>query len=203
MAVAHIVEPSPVTTGQPPRKRWTRAECEKLEMYGLIDGHHYELVEGELIDTMGKNRPHTVVCMLLMRWLGRAISDERGQLEGAIDVSPADHPTSEPQPDVALLAQPVESFLDRNPTADQVQLLIEVADTSLAFDTGVKARLYARAAIADYWVVDIHARRLLVFRNPVGNAYQTITAYDAQESVSPLAAPQAALRIADILPIEN
>ena len=77
MAVAHIVEPSPVTTGQPPRKRWTRAECEKLEMYGLIDGHHYELVEGELIDTMGKNRPHTVVCMLLMRWLGRAISDER------------------------------------------------------------------------------------------------------------------------------
>ena len=194
---------STAIVAQPPRKRWTREECEKLEMYGLLELERYELIEGELIDTMGKNRPHTIVCMLLMRWLGRAISDERVQLEGVIDVSPEDRPTSEPQPDLALLMKPVESYLDGHPAADQVQLLIEVADSTLAFDASVKAGLYARAGIADYWVVDINARRLLVFRNPVDGQYRAATAHAADESVSPLAAPDAQLRINDILPAEN
>ncbi len=194
---------TPATDSQPPRKRWTRDECEKLEMYGLLELQRYELIEGELIDTMGKNRPHTIICMLLMRWLGRAISDERVQLEGVIDVSPEDRPTSEPQPDLALLMKPVESYRDGHPAADQVQLLIEVADSSLAFDSSVKAGLYARARIADYWVVDINSRRLLVFRNPVDGEYRTATMHTADESVSPLAAPEAQLRINDILPAEN
>jgi len=203
MAVAHIVEPQALPAGQPPRKRWTRAECEQLVQVGLLDPQRYELIEGELIDQMGKNRPHTIVCMLLMRWLGRAVSDERLQMEAVIDVSPEDQPTSEPQPDVVLLAAPVETYRLGHPAATQVQLLIEVADTSVAFDTTTKARLYARAGIADYWVVDVNARRLLVFRDPLGGSYQTITQYEAAESVSPLAAPEASLRIDDILPTEN
>lgn len=202
MAVAHIVEPSPVTTGQPPRKRWTRAECEKLEMYGLLDGHRYELIEGDLIDKMGKNQPHIIWLTLIQTWF-QALFPGQVLAEATLAVSPENDPSSEPQPDLMVVRRSILSFLTSRPRPADVALLIEVADTSLAFDTGVKARLYARAAIADYWVVDINARRLLVFRNPLGDAYQTITEYDAQESVSPLAAPQAALRIADILPAEN
>jgi Uma2 family endonuclease len=201
MAIAASVEP--VASVLPPRKRWTREECAKLEKYGLLDAQRYELIEGELIDKMGKNRPHTIVCMLLMRWLGRAISDERVQLEGAIDVSPEDLPISEPEPDLVLLMNPVESYRDRHPGPDQIQLLIEVADASLAFDLNVKAPLYARAGIVEYWVIDINARRLLVFRHPVEGEYRSTTKYAANDNVSPLAAPNAQLHIKSILPPEN
>lgn len=202
MAVAHIVEPSPALTGQPPRKRWTRAECERLERHGLIDGQRYELIEGDLIDKMGKNQPHIVWLALIQVWF-HGVFPGSVLAEATMDVSPEDNPSSEPQPDLMVLRRPITSFLSQRPRATDVALLLEVSDTSLTFDTGIKARLYARAGIADYWVVDINARRLIVFRDPDGGEYQTITDHAAHEQVRPLAASPAALCLADILPTEN
>ena len=193
---------SRATDSNPPRKRWTRAECEKLEMYGLLELERYELIEGELIDTMGKNQPHIIWLTLIQTWFNR-LFPECVLAEATLDVSPADEPTNEPQPDLMVLRRPIISFLTIRPRAADVALLIEVADSSLAFDAIVKAGLYARAGIADYWVVDINARRLLVFRNPEVGQYRTATTHAADESVSPLAAPAAQLRINDILPAEN
>jgi len=201
MAVAHIVEPQALPAGQPPRKRWTRTECELLELHGFLRGR-FELIDGELIDKMGKNQPHIVWLALIQNWFERFFAG-RVLAEATMDVSPVDQPTSEPQPDLMVLRSPIVSFLARRPCPADVQLLIEVADTSVAFDTTIKAGLYARAGIADYWVVDINARRLLVFRDPLDGSYQTITQYEAAENVSPLVAPEASLRIDDILPTEN
>ena len=193
---------SSATDSHPPRKRWTRAECEKLEMYGLLELERYELIEGELIDTMGKNQPHIIWLTLIQTWFNR-LFPACVLAEAMLDVSPADEPTNEPQPDLMVLRRPIISFLTIRPRAADVALLIEVSDVSLAFDADIKARLYARAGIADYWVVDIRTRRLMVFRNPVDGEYRTATTHAADESVSPLAAPEAQLRINDILPAEN
>jgi Uma2 family endonuclease len=70
----------------------------------------------------------------------------------------------------------------------------------ISFDLKIKAALYARAGVPEYWVLDVAGRRLLVHRNPQSGTYADVAAYSEQESVSPLAAPQAQFRVADAFP---
>lgn len=81
-----------------------------------------------------------------------------------------------------------------------VRLLIEISDSTLAFDLGTRANLYARAEIADYWVVDIAGRRSLVRRAPNGGSCSSVTAYTEGAALAPLAAPHAILQLAAVLP---
>jgi len=114
---------------------------------------------------------------------------ERQNLAAPIDVAPEDNPTNEPEPDVIVLKRQLSHFL-----------VVEIADTSLNFDLTTKAALYARAGIAEYWVLDVTGRRLLVHRDPKSSEYASIVAYGERESVAPLAAPQAEFRVADAFP---
>jgi Uma2 family endonuclease len=86
----------------------------------------------------------------------------------------------------------------RDPGPSEVLLLVEVADTTLDFDTTTKAGLYARAGIADYWVLDVNKSRIIVHREPVGGEYRSLTVYESEEPVSPLAAPEASFRWTDM-----
>ncbi len=76
----------------------------------------------------------------------------------------------------------------------------EVADTSLEFDTGTKARLDAAAGIADYWVVDLASRTVIVFRDPRGGRYETRSTFRDHATIGPLALPTARLLPADLFP---
>jgi Uma2 family endonuclease len=76
--------------------------------------------------------------------------------------------------------------------------VIEVADTSLDFDTTVKAGLYAAAGIPDYWVIDLVSRGVIVFRGPRSGAYETRSTHRGDEFASPLALPSAALSPAEL-----
>ena len=80
--------------------------------------------------------------------------------------------------------------------------MVEVADSSLRFDTGEKLAWYAAAGVPEYWVLDVNGRQLLVYRDPdpAGRTYRTQLTFAEAESVSPLAAPTASLRVADLLP---
>jgi len=81
-----------------------------------------------------------------------------------------------------------------------VVLLVEIANTTLGFDLTTKARLYARAGIADYWVVDVPWRRIIVHRDPVDGEYRMVVSYAEGELVSPLAAAGTELRVREIFP---
>jgi Uma2 family endonuclease len=81
---------------------------------------------------------------------------------------------SEPQPDLALLRPRPDFYASRQPLPADVLLLIEVADSTLAKDRSVKAKLYARAGIAAYWVVDVAARAVWVHSGPSPAGYQAI-----------------------------
>ena len=85
--------------------------------------------------------------------------------------------------------RPSQSIRSGNAPAADIRLLVEVADTSLTLDLRTKAALYARAAIADYWVVDINSRQLIVHRDPREGRYESVLVYSDSESVAPLAAP--------------
>lgn len=75
---------------------------------------------------------------------------------------------------------------------------MEISDTSLSFDLSVKAMLYARAGIPEYWVLDVNGRQLFVHRDPSPIGYGSVIAYGEAESVSPLAAPERSLLVIDI-----
>ena len=184
----------------PPRKRWTRAECEAIEALGLFEQERLELVEGELISKMGKNRPHVNSLTLLLAWLMRTLGEQFVNPEAPIDVAPEDNPTNEPEPDVIVLKRELSHFLSGNPRPEDLRLVVEVADTSLNFDLTTKAALYARAGVTEYWAPDVTRRRLLVHRDAKVSRYASIIAYSEHEGVAPLAAPQAEFRVADAFP---
>ena len=179
------------------RKRWNREEykqlCEARPM------PHLELVEGELIDKMGKNWPHISALTLLHGWLIGVFGLRMVHQEASIDVSPEDNPTSQPEPDLIATKDDLASYVDKGrPAPQDLLLVIEVADSSLHLDLVDKAGLYARAGIADYWVLVIPSRRMIVHRDPRNGAYGSVASFGAEEQIAPLAAPDAFLRIGDV-----
>src|SRR5690348_16258963 len=95
----------PVPT-EPLRKLWARSECAALESAGFLDRKRLELVDGELIRKIPKNRPHANALAILYDWAIRVFGGRYINSETPIDVSPEDNPTSEPEPDIIILNRP-------------------------------------------------------------------------------------------------
>jgi Uma2 family endonuclease len=186
----------PVHT-DPPRKRWTRAECATLESSGLWDQQRLELVHGELISKMGKKRPHVNALVAVQAWLARTFGEQFVNPKAPIDVAPEDNPRNEPEPDLVVLARPSREFRDANPRPADLRLVVEISGSTLGFDLTTKAELYTRAGIVEYWVVDVAARRLIVHRDPGQGLYRSVTAYSEEETVVAIASPQEEFRVAD------
>jgi Uma2 family endonuclease len=79
-----------------------------------------------------------------------------------------------------------------------LSLVVEIADSTLRFDLSVKALLYARAGIVEYWVVDLTGRQLIVHRDPDAGSYRSVAAYSEHERVAPLESPQHELLVSDL-----
>ncbi len=173
----------PVPT-DPPRKRWTRAECATLESLGLWDQQRQELVHGEMISKMGKKRPQVNALVAVQAWLVRTFGEQFVNPEAPIDVAREDNPTNEPEPDLVVLARPSREFLDANPRPADLRLVVEISGSTLGFDLTTKAELYARAGIVEYWVIDVAAPRLIVHRDPRQGLYGSVTAYSEEETVT-------------------
>jgi len=180
----------------PPRKRWTRSEYEELPSI-LLDGQRLELIEGELIDKMGKKPPHVNSVALLLEWLFGVFGARFVLQEAPINVAAEDNPSSEPEPDLIVLKVDLSHFISKKPQPGDLHLAVEVADSTIGFDLRTKAHLYARAGIVEYWVLDVTGRRMIVHRDPQGGTYGSVVAYGADESVAPLAAPDSRLLVSD------
>ncbi len=121
-----------------------------------------------------------------------AFGTEHVQMETPIDVSADDNPFSEPEPDLIVTAKRCREY-DTNPGPEEIRLLIEVSDSTVNYDLKRKAPLYARAGIADYWVVDIPAKLVHVHRNPLRGKYTSIRKHSFQSGINPLAKPDSAI----------
>ena len=100
-----------------------------------------------------------------------------------------------------MTAQPASVYLASDtPPASDIRLVVEISDSTLAYDQNEKGPLYAAAGIAEYWIVDVNTRRLLVYRDPQPAGYASLQTLRATESVSPLAAPDASAPVAELLP---
>jgi len=126
-----------------------------------------ELIDGEIIDMSPIGVLHAAIVDLLARHFGRRAGESvlvRCQNPLRLD------DISEPEPDIAILRPRADFYMTAHPGAADVLLVIEVADTSLAYDLGTKVPLYARHGIPEVWVIDAATRQARVFRRPVVSA---------------------------------
>lgn len=178
-----------------PHKRWTRAEYRKLEDDGFLGDGKYELVLGEIWKKQDKGRKHIIVVMNLLRTLGAIFGFYHVQLQASLPVG-----DDEPEPDIALLAETLDKYLEVEPTASDTQLVVEASDSTLRSDLTRKVIQYGSVGIPEYWVVDIPNQLLHVFRQPNATGYAEETVLTVADEVRPLAAPDRAVRVADLLP---
>ena len=156
-----------------------------------------ELIEGEIVEMAPIGSPHAGMVNTLNWLLTRAA--------GELAVVAVQNPLivgdrSVPQPDLALLRPRADHYSRSHPTSADVLLLIEVADTTLAFDLGTKVPLYARSGIAEAWVIDVQERAVRVFRDPSASGYRTSFTVSGGESVAVLALPAAVISPAALFP---
>lgn len=167
------LEVGELTLADIPRKRWTREEAHALVDQGFQNAEKWELIEGELIDKIGKKRPHIIWQSKVRHWLEEAFCWQRVESESPNNVAPNDNVRNEPEPDLKVLRNTAQTFTD-NPLPEDILLMVEISDSTVRFDLKVKAPLYARAAISEYWVVDIPGNRLVVHRQPEGGQYKAL-----------------------------
>lgn len=182
MSAAHLL---PTTTiDLPRRKRFTRADVQRMIDGGLFEGQRYELIEGDLIDKMGQNAPHAYVIGLVLAWLTQVFGVEHVRVQLPVEVAREDEERSSPEPDIALLVKTNSEYQTRHPRGDELLLIVEVADSSSLFDLTVKAGLYARATVPEYWVLDIRNRWLVIHRHPQDGEYRQVIRLGEHETVS-------------------
>ena len=104
-----------------------------------------------------------------------------------------------PEPDIALLRFDENNYLDRLPGPDDVYLLVEITDTTIAHDRGRKQRLYARHGIPEYWIVNRRAAAVEVFRQPTPQGYAEVTQFTPGHTIAPLALPAVPVAVNEIL----
>jgi Uma2 family endonuclease len=192
-----------VTTYPIRNRRWTRNEYDHLIKIGFFqENEPIELLGGQLIVAEPKGTPHSTAIALTVEALRVAFGP--GWLIRVQDPVALDD-ESEPEPDVVVVPGSPRDYLAEHPVRPAV--LVEVAESSLGFDRGHKGSLYARAGVADYWIVNLVDEALEIYRQPAldrsaefGWRYLDVQVLRPGAFVSPLSRPDVTVAVADLLP---
>jgi Uma2 family endonuclease len=190
---------------------WSVEDYHRMIAAGILDDRAVELLEGQIYAMVPEGPEHTYSEQTLADRFRQLLRDRACIREDKpITLLDTD---SEPEPDLAIARGTPLDYVRRHPNATDLLLIVEIANTTLRTDLTRKRDLYARAGIPEYWVVDLQNRRLEVFRHPDGTTYgdrHTITtstsdsnsdsSRETDRAIAPLAFPDIAIALADILP---
>ena len=138
----------------------------------LTEDDRVELIEGELVAMAPIGSDHSGTVNALNHLLVMAV---HGRAVVAVQNPVILDDRSEPQPDFAVLRYRDDHYRRATPRAEDVVLIVEIANSSLNYDRAVKRPLYARRGIPEYWIVNVSGQEVEVCRTPVGDRYDTIT----------------------------
>ena len=192
-----------MTVVEPRMRHWTRDEYHRMGDLGFFEDQRVELIEGKVIEMAPQKDVHAVATGLVRRAVA-AYFEPRCWVREQMPLSLLS--ASEPEPDVSVIEGDPQDFVGAGHPRTAL-LVVEVSDTTLGFDLHEKASLYAAAGIADYWVVDLNARRLHVHRAPTADAsrphgyrYGQVTMLSPDQTATPLAAPHVTIKVSTLLP---
>jgi Uma2 family endonuclease len=149
---------------------------------------------------MGQKPSHRIAILLFQKWLLTLFDSLRIQSEGPIAIPIPDGIYSEPEPDIAVTREPTTTYSDRHPGPADLLFVADVADTTLKTDLLVKAKLYARAGIPEFWTLDLTARLLHIHRAALDGEYTEITVHGESASVALALQPMSVIKVSDLLP---
>ena len=180
---------------RPEDQHWTVEEFHRAASAGVFnDPGRLEIIQGRIVEKMPEGGRHTGMRRRVARRLRAALEPdsfvcEECPLRIAFD--------GEPIPDVMFTRE--EDYGSQHPTPEDVVLMIEVSDTTAAYDLGGKALLYAQAGIVDYWVVLVNEAAIVRHRVPTPEGYQEVARLAGADTLSPLAAPEAIWTVGALL----
>ncbi|MBS0266127.1 MAG: Uma2 family endonuclease [Planctomycetes bacterium] len=183
--------------------RMTIADYDRLIASGHFDSTgespRSEFIHGELRPMTPIGPVHDWLMEALTDWSYRNASIHRAttRFQAALEISGLE---SVPEPDVLWLVK--KDYLTVRPTSADVFLIVEIADSSLEYDCGEKASLYASGGVVDYWVVNIPDKCVEVFRQPEQGKYREHQVFKAGDEIQPLAFPEISLAVATLFPLK-
>jgi len=185
--------------GRPALLRWAGSEFDRAVEMGLFGERRVELIDGQILEKPPMNSPHAQAVRLATYALLIAFPPPATTISVQC---PMELGESRPLPDLAVVVGTPRE-VSSHPTS--ALLIVEVSDSMLEFDREDKAPLYAAYGIADYWIVNLVDRCVEVHGEPYRRAdgqfeYRQVKVVRAGETVSPLAAPNSALKVSDLLP---
>jgi Uma2 family endonuclease len=177
---------------------WTVDEYYQMAKTGILQpDEKVELIAGQIIRNMTPQGSfHAAAITRTNRLLNQPVQPRflvRSQLPIQLDNR------SEPEPDLALVKSDPLDYDDRHPKAEDVYLIIEIADSTLKTDLTLKKQVYAEAKIPDYWVLDLAKRQLYVYRQPTEEGYQQEQILSERQSIAPLFFPDFQVKIREML----
>ncbi|MFN8632344.1 MAG: Uma2 family endonuclease [Chloroflexota bacterium] len=177
-----------------PRRLFTVDEYYKMAKVGILKpDERVELLDGEIVRMNAIGSPHAW-CVIR---LNRQFSAFPDQCLVSVQAPLRLGDRSEPEPDIVLLQ--LDTPEDRHPQPQDVFLVIEVADSSIQIDRRRKLPMYARAGIPEYWIVDLNADRIEVYRDPLRARYRSVSILGRGSTVSPSFAPDLVVDVSRIL----
>ena len=187
----------------PRARRWTLDEYYRMGEIGLFQDQHVELIDGEVIQLSPQKDRHYASVALMQQVLNDIFRQEYWvRVQGPLNFGDK----HEPEPDVSVVRGAPRDYIGTGHPKTAL-LVVEVSDTTLRYDQGEKASLYASRGIADYWIVNLPEQRLEVRRDPAadaeqrfGHRYGTLTVYERGRKVAPLATTDSPVAVADLLP---
>jgi Uma2 family endonuclease len=188
IAEATICDPKPLI--------WTTELFMRAAEAGAFDEKRVELVEGEVLEKTPASPRHTTSLLKVAEALRASLG--AGQLircQAPVSILE----TSQPEPDVAVVSGEIDDYDDRHPNS--TLLIVEVADTTLRFDRGKKAKIYSKAKLQEYWIVNLNADQIEVFRQPDGEGdFAEKFIVKRGDRISPVGAPNAVIEVEQLLP---
>lgn len=180
-----------------PERLITVDEFDRMLEHGIIGpDERLELIEGRLVRREPVNAPHASIVARLTNALAHGLRG-RALVWPQLPIVAAER--SKPFPDVSLVRTRADHYGARLPVPDDVLAVIEVSDTRLRFDRGDKLRLYAKAGIAEYWIVDVNARTIELCRDRHDLGYGSRTVATSGDSVAFQASPNVLFSVDELL----
>jgi len=178
------------------RRKLSLDEFHSMGAAGILgEDDRLELVDGEMIEMAPIGAKHLAKVNRLSRMLSLAVGkDAIVSTQNPIALPPQD----EPQPDIALLRPRPDDYEAALPGAADVILIIEVSDTTLAYDRDIKIPIYARHGIAEVWLLDLHGGSLSIHRDPGPKGYQRVFTAKKNETVSPVLLPSIEIDLTEV-----
>jgi Uma2 family endonuclease len=185
-------------SANPTRKLFNVHEYRQMEEAGILSRRErVELIYGEILIKSMPGPPHSASVDRTNRVMGRLMGDRAIiRTQGAVGLDE----WSEPEPDVVLLRPKDDFYASKHPTPADIMLIVEVSDSSLKFDSGPKARLYAEAGISEYWIVDIPNDNVRVYSDIHEKTYRSVRQYRRSDMISPMLFPDCTIAADTLLP---